>query len=260
MSSIYFSTFVGLLAISLAAAMPISRREIVSQKTGKNLPLVKVLSRSTGKFLSVDEDGIITANEANLLRSSPFEYRTIGNKHIFRSNVYGGFLHIELVRVNTSANGSLDTPANGTLDVPANETLDTPRNESLVNESTGTLKNDSTDLLLNETTDALNDSLSLNESTLAPPVGNETTNASGPAFANETIIRLLVGDVSSNETHFHEWNIKTEVSGTIQYYFIVLPDGRRCYLAFEDDGLPVEDPCSEDLGIKAQIQVIDFYF
>ena len=90
--------------------------------------------------------------------------------------------------------------------------------------------------------------------------GNETEFNSSIASGNDTVaLVLLVGelDPESGNIHHYQWKEEVVVDNygfPIYYiYSVMLEDGKVCYLAFEQDGKPVENPCLEkdELDTKA---------
>ena len=74
-----------------------------------------------------------------------------------------------------------------------------------------------------------------------------TTNNTRATNDTSTSLDLRVGDITSNQTHLHHWN--EEVAGQFYRYYVTIEEGVNCYLAFEADGSPVADPCSDDLDL-----------
>lgn len=71
-----------------------------------------------------------------------------------------------------------------------------------------------------------------------------TTNSTANDTSTITSLHLRVGDMTSNQTHLHLW--KEQSAGAFFRYYVENEEGVNCYLAFERDGSPVEDPCSVD--------------
>lgn len=79
-------------------------------------------------------------------------------------------------------------------------------------------------------------------------------NGSGNGTTNGTSVSVnpRVGVITNNQTQFQLWH-EESAGGYFRYYVTI--EGVNCYLAFEADGTPVEDPCSADLDLdKALFQ------
>ena len=83
--------------------------------------------------------------------------------------------------------------------------------------------------------------------------GNESSASSDAAS-----LVLLVGELvpESDKIQHYQWNEELVVGnyGIHYIYSVTLEDGTVCYLAFEHDGKPVENPCleKEELSTRAQ--------
>ena len=73
---------------------------------------------------------------------------------------------------------------------------------------------------------------------------NSNATASNASDAVSSL-KLVLGDISDEEEEgilrHHMW--MEEMFGLFHLYSITLEDGRVCYLAFEIDGTPVDEPC-----------------
>ena len=81
-------------------------------------------------------------------------------------------------------------------------------------------------------------------------LGNGSSNTSESGSSNDTTVTLRVGEVTGSEAH--HWTGEF-IPGNAVLYSVTLEDGKTCYLAFESDGKPVEDPCvhKDELLTKA---------
>ena len=199
------------LALALGAvcilARPIERRQI---------PTVYIYSLQTGSIVHVHEDGNISA--------SAFHAPEGADPGMFFLRHDGGISSGGKVRHNISLH-SVDH--NGSylhfvqvVPVSGNETeLELSGNGSL-------------NASLNVTDDFVNKTVDLPvEEVEAVPV-----------------LMLVLGDISEEEEgiiRHHMWTEeKVEAFGDFYRYSVTLHDGKVCYLAFEWDGRPVENPCS----------------
>ena len=181
-----------------------------------------------------------------------------GGIYEFRS-LTGELLHIVVVELSLNESAS-------------EASISTFTNESLANESTSSLTNESMDaLLLNETMGSgspLNEPLNETSSSSMNNDSSSTLNETAMAMAENntmdattnatTTVRLRVGDITSTETHLYLFQWSSEHSEDLgsELFYVVLPNEERCYLAFESDGSPVENPCSEDAKTKAKISTL----
>ena len=94
------------------------------------------------------------------------------------------------------------------------------------------------------------ESAEFNGSFLHFALGNGSSNTSESGSSNDTTVTLRVGEITGSEAH--HWTGEF-VPGNIVLYSVTLEDGKTCYLAFESDGKPVEDPCvhKDELLTKA---------
>jgi hypothetical protein len=104
-------------------------------------------------------------------------------------------------------------------------------------------------------TSSLNDTALINGTELY--YANETANGND-TISNDTVsLVLLVGEIDPESGNIHHYQWKEEIvvdnSGVHYTYSVMLEDGKICYLAFEQDGKPVENPCleKEELNTKA---------
>lgn len=86
---------------------------------------------------------------------------------------------------------------------------------------------------------------------------NATTHSADNATADtdvELVLQvseLLVND-SSDVIQHHQWS-EEDVGGNFRTYSVMLGEGKICYLAFESDGKPVEDPCVDKEEVEEEL-------
>ena len=87
---------------------------------------------------------------------------------------------------------------------------------------------------------------------------NSSIGSGNESISNDTVaLVLLVGELDPKSGNIHHYQWKEEIVdsdyGTHYIYSVMLEDGKVCYLAFEQDGKPVENPCLEkdELNTKA---------
>lgn len=94
---------------------------------------------------------------------------------------------------------------------------------------------------------------------------NGTQINSNSTISNDTVLILQIGALALNDSEsdyiqHHQWVEEVDNIG-FRYYSVKLDDGKICYLAFEQDGKPVADPCKhkDDLSTKAQFWLLQHF-
>lgn len=95
---------------------------------------------------------------------------------------------------------------------------------------------------------------------------NGTEINSNSTISNDTVLVLQIGALALNDSEsefiqHHQWVEEVDNIHGFRYYSVKLEDGQICYLAFENDGKPVEDPCQhkDDLSTKAQFWLLPHF-
>lgn len=105
--------------------------------------------------------------------------------------------------------------------------------------------------------------INVNGSSNASINGTQITSSS--TISNDTVLVLQIGALALNDSEsdaiqHHQWVEEVHFDG-YRHYSVKLDDGKICYLAFEQDGKPVEDPCQhkDDLSTKAQFWLLPHF-
>lgn len=96
---------------------------------------------------------------------------------------------------------------------------------------------------------------------------NGTKISTDSTISNDTTIVLQIGALAPNDSEtdsiqHHQWVEEVDADGFFRYFSVVLEDGKICYLAFEEDGKPVDDPCQhrDELSTKARFGLLPVSF